>query len=955
MSRGSGRPLSTTDAAGTVTSYKYDANGNRLTETRAGVTTSYQYDASGRPTQVTYADGTSTRTMLNAVGKPAQTVDQLGRTTAYAYDDQGQLVSTTYPDGTTTATTYDANGRRAASTDRAGRTTRFAYDALGRLTKTTHPGGSARSSTYEEVGRVLASIDELGRATTYAYDALGRRSSVTDAAGNRTSFTYDAAGNQLAVTDSLGHSVQYAYDGSNRQVKTIYPDGTLEQTRYDALGNRSARIDQAGLTTKYGYDALGRLVSVTDALNQVTAYAYDALGNRISQTDANGHTTSFAYDAMGRRVSRTLPLGQIERFTYYADGQLKTRTDFNGRTTRYAYDAAGRLGQRTPDVAFSGEPGVTFTYTASGRRATMTDATGRSTYTYDSRDRLVSKATPEGTLAYTYDAAGDRLRVKSDSAKYDVSYGYDALNRLSTVTDNAGGAAASYSYDAGGSMSGVAYGNGISTQYGYDALNRLTSVTVGANLGATVARVLASYTYALYPTGNRQSVTEQSGRRMTWSYDGLWRLTNETIAGGSANGSIAYTYDSVGNRLSRTSSVAGVPSTTSSYDNNDRLMSDSWDPNGNTVQSGASQYGYDSENRLLSLNKTAANYVYDGDGQLVQKTVGVGTTTYLIDDQTPAGYTQIAEERLAGAVTKSYVYGPQRISMRDGSGLHYYGYDAHSGVRLLMDGSGNVTDTWDYDAFGNLIARTGSTENSFTYRGEQMDSTLRLQYLRARWMDPGRGRFWTRDTYEGVPSVPAELDAYSYSGQNPVVGRDPSGHETLGEVSVTLAVQSTIQTLAISTALASTVCVADFAASTIASEFFDLDTTQGATPCANKRRAPGQIRIQLQDSYAGLTKHTLGYPLIGRTGNPPGVTVNEVQAGMALLYADVAFRADWFPLSMKPWLGSSIVSVSRRLNRYPPGGISGRQLGFESEKIQYSGTIEYRIDVDNLRGTNLRQ
>jgi YD repeat-containing protein len=180
-------------------------------------------------------DGTTTRTILNAVGKLAQTVDQLGRTTAYAYDDQGQLVSTTYPDGTSTATTYDANGRRAASTDRAGRTTSFAYDALGRLTKTTYPDGSARSSTYDEVGRVRSSIDELGRATTYAYDALGRRSSVTDAAGNRTSFTYDAAGNQLAVTDPLGHSVQYAYDASNRQVKTIYPDGTLEQTQYDAL------------------------------------------------------------------------------------------------------------------------------------------------------------------------------------------------------------------------------------------------------------------------------------------------------------------------------------------------------------------------------------------------------------------------------------------------------------------------------------------------------------------------------------------------------------------------------------------------------------------------------------------------------------------------------------------------------------------------------------------------
>lgn len=35
----------------------------------------------------------------------------------------------------------------------------------------------------------------------------------------------------------------------------------------------------------------------------------------------------------------------------------------------------------------------------------MTDASGTTTYGYDSLDRLIMKATPEGTLNYTYDAA----------------------------------------------------------------------------------------------------------------------------------------------------------------------------------------------------------------------------------------------------------------------------------------------------------------------------------------------------------------------------------------------------------------------------------------------------------------------------------------------------------------------------------------------------------------------
>jgi RHS repeat-associated protein len=238
-----------------------------------------------------------------------------------------------------------------------------------------------------------------------------------------------------------------------------------------------------------------------------------------------------------------------------------------------------------------------------------------------------------------------------------------------------------------------------------------------------------------------------------------------------------------------------VPSTTSSYDNNDRLTSDSWDPNGNTVQSGANQYGYDSENRLLSLNQTAAHYVYDGDGQLVRKTAQGVTTTYLIDDQTPAGYTQIAEERISGAMQKSYVYGPQRIAMKDAAGLHYYVYDAHSGVRLLLDGSGNVTDSYDYDAFGNVIGRTGSADNSFTYRGEHMDSALGLQYLRARWMDPGKGRFATRDSWQGRADVVETLHSYGYARASPVDYVDETGHD-FGLA--TIGIASTLSSLSLS-------------------------------------------------------------------------------------------------------------------------------------------------------------
>jgi RHS repeat-associated protein len=69
-------------------------------------------------------------------------------------------------------------------------------------------------------------------------------------------------------------------------------------------------------------------------------------------------------------------------------------------------------------------------------------------------------------------------------------------------------------------------------------------------------------------------------------------------------------------------------------------------------------------------------------------------------------------------------------------------------VRYLTDPSGQVTDAYDYDAFGNVVNQTGSTPNTRLFAGEEFDPDLGLQYLRSRYVDPQRGRFWARDSFE---------------------------------------------------------------------------------------------------------------------------------------------------------------------------------------------------------------
>jgi RHS repeat-associated protein len=145
----------------------------------------------------------------------------------------------------------------------------------------------------------------------------------------------------------------------------------------------------------------------------------------------------------------------------------------------------------------------------------------------------------------------------------------------------------------------------------------------------------------------------------------------------------------------------------------------------------------------------------------VVKTANGVTTRYLVDDLNPTGYPQVVEELAGGAVQREYTYGLQRIGedqVINGTWTpSFYGYDGFGSVRQLTNAAGAVTDTYEYDAFGNKINSTGTTPNNYLYRGEQYDSDFGLYYLRARYYNPLTGRFMSRDPEEGSPFIPAAL------------------------------------------------------------------------------------------------------------------------------------------------------------------------------------------------------
>lgn len=789
---GAGNVLTAVNGNGSTSSFTYDEDGNCLSRTITKtkedgtvdtITENYEYDTLNQVTKIIYSDGTFTSLEYNPIGDIAASVDANGRRTSYEYDVFGKLTKITYFDHTFELFEYDQEHRNTRATNRLGQTFAMNYDSVGNLISKTYPNGLKEEYVYDAKYRLTAVTDVLGGTTLYTYDVIDRNTAATDALGNKTEYSYNAMSQMISIKDPKGNVTGFEYDKNGNRKKVILADGNYLTAEYDARNRMVKQTDENAYSTEYQYDKTDRLTGITDAANGHWKYTYDEAGGLTAVTDPKNQKTRYEYDSLGRIIRTTRADGASASNTYDTKGNMASRTDYAGNQTVYEYDDHGRMTKSTSQGCVK-----EYHYNSDFLLAAVKMNGSSTTYTYDSLKRLESKLQPDGVkIEYSYDDAGRLTRVKTPYGT--TAYEYDILSRLTGVTDK-DGRKTTYTYDANGNRTSMTYPNGLVTTYTYNQSNRLTAEkVVGKN-----NRTVIEYIYTLGKAGERTLLTETGGRTTAYQYDSLYRLTKEAV---NQNGSIretSYSYDELSNRISKTENSV---KTTYTYNNLNQLLQENdilytYDENGNqtgrTDGNDKTFFTYDSSGKLTRVviqngtGTTTETYAYDWQGNRILKKTGSEEIHYIHDTNNWIAHV-IAETDASGQLIAHYTRGDDTLISQERNGTEtYYIYDGHGSVRMLADENNDITDRYDYDAFGVLTTKTGTTVNPYLYAGEQYDQTTQLYYLRARYMDPAGGRFVTMDRYAGSIFDPVSLHKYLYGNGNPVMYRDPTGQWSLPNV-----------------------------------------------------------------------------------------------------------------------------------------------------------------------------
>ncbi len=789
------------EARETITTYDQHNEVESIELKGAGETpsavTRFTYNEKGLTTSVTQPEGGVTQYGFDENGSLTTVITPRNFTWQPVQDARGRLVSLTDPLDQVTSNAYDAADNLVWMRELDGRVWTFGYDVRGRLLVSSNSYGEVWRRTYE--GDVLTRLDAPGRGMIYEYDSLGRLARVADDAGNGESWQRDALGRITNRTSAYGETTSIAYESDTRTNVAWMRIGGVEVTNtydprgrivYSATAWGTNRVEQ-----RFGFDVLGHCTSAYETgLGEITysrnGYGYPTqivneaghvvrrrhdLRNRlVSRTDANGNETRYGYDREGRLVSTIYADGATISNVYDAAGNVQRVTDAMGNYAESVHDGLDRLVQRTLYRAGGqAQKTVTYTYHPSGPLASYGDGTTSGSFSFDRATRTETRTfqypTFEKSLVYTYDPLGRKTSCRGLDGQTN-SYSYDSLGRLQSIAVPGEGLITFSEYQ-GLNAGRMAFPGGVVQSVYYDEIGNVASSVVRDAAGDVILAVSCEW-----DSLQRMVRRTVNGEVETYTYDRFGQLT-------SAGPYQWYAYDPLGNLTNGVLDQGGV---TWQYDNRNRLLGGSglacaYDANGSltsrTVQGTTVFYRYHAEGNLAELlntqGVTIASYDYNPWGKRLRKNVG-GTNTYYFYSQEGLA----AELSANGAVLRTYGYAPDGVwnhmplYTRIGSNTYYYLNDPAGMPRRLINGSGQVVWSAEYEPFGAAHVDTNSAVvNNLRGSSQYYDQESGLHYNLLRYYDPRLARYISADPLGEL----ADLNTYRFVGNSPITGVDPLG------------------------------------------------------------------------------------------------------------------------------------------------------------------------------------
>lgn len=828
---GRGNLTSHTNEEGRKTTYTYNTANQRLSMTEAVGTTS------ARTTNYTYYSNTVD--LITSIKKPSvvsgniatttidynadllpERITQAGykpggaavsRITTLNYNSYGQITSIDGPRGDvndlTTFTYHSCTsgaecGRLATVTNALNQVTTYqAYDGAGRVTSLTDAVGLLTQLTYDALGRIIeikqTSPNGVVRTTDYSYNTIGKLASVATPAGTTLTYSYDNAHNLSTVTDNLGNSIKYKYDLSGNLIEekindpsgtlarkiqntydvrnnlqTINFGGSLTQLVQDAIGNLRSVTDANSHITTHEYNSLNQLTRTIDALSSPVQYSYDKQDNVVSLNTPNGATTTSTYDDLGNLLSETSPDRGITTYSYDQAGNQIGQTDARGVITTMTYDALNR-------ILTKGYPGsnedVTYAYDSClngiGHLCSITDESGTTTYSYNVFGNIVERIqTIEGvsyTTQFTYNA-DNRVTQIIYPTGHTIAYSRDALGRISAANLSISGQTqpliSNVSYTPDGLLRTQTFGNGLQETRSYNGMRLLENWQLGST----------STTYTYDAVGNMLTRASNTGTQ-TFTYDSLDRLLTDAGLGQSH----AYTYDANGNRLTHNNNSTQIQY---GYDLNSNRMN--WydsaavllDNAGNTLAQGGLTMTYNQANRLETVG-TIGPFAYHANGLRITKPSPNSTTIFHYD----LNGQLIAETNDAGSFVRAYFWADEIPMAQFDTQLTYLHVDHLNTPRMGTNDAGSVVWSWHSDGFGNTTPNEDPDGNGQTttvnlrFPGQYYDVETGLHYNYFRDYSPQTGRYIQSDPI----GLAGGMNTYGYVGQNPLSFVDVTGENPI--------------------------------------------------------------------------------------------------------------------------------------------------------------------------------